>query len=142
MSWRYYDLFISHAWKYDDRYKGIVRLLESWLAFYWRDYSAPKGRPLVHPDTPVGQRELTQRLDEQIRQASCFVISAGMYVNHRAWVLTELDIARAYGKPVVAVKRLGASRVPVELHDADATVAWRAESLVKAIRKVSRPRRH
>lgn len=40
---RTYDLFISHAWAYDERYEGIVRLLNSVPGFSWRDYSVPRG---------------------------------------------------------------------------------------------------
>lgn len=138
MSWRYYDLFISHAWRHDHRYQGIVRLLDSHPRFYWRNYSVPRDEPLVDPATPIGKRRLTALLDEQIRQASCFVISASMSVYHREWVMKELNIAFAYEKPVIAVRSLGQLRVPVIFEDADALVGWRAASLVKEIRRVCR----
>lgn len=138
MSWRYYDLFISHAWTYDERYQGIVRLLNGYPRFYWRDYSVPRDRPLVDPRTPVGKRRLIALLDEQIRQASCFVISASMSIYHREWVMKELNIAYSYEKPVIAVRSLGQERVPVIFEDADAVVGWRAESLVTTIRRLCR----
>lgn len=134
MSWRYYNLFISHAWRHYRRYQGIVRLLNIHPRFYWRNYSVPRDRPLVDPATPVGKRRLT--VDEQIRPASCFVISASMCVYHREWVVKELNIAFAYEKPVITVRSLGQRRVPVIDADADAVVGWRAASLVDEIRRL------
>lgn len=137
MSSRYYDLFISHAWTYSERYDGIVRLLNSVPGFHWRDYSVPQNAPLVDSNTLIGKRILTGLLDEQIRQSSCFILVAGMFVHHREWVQIEIDIARAYGKPIVAVRRRGQERTPVEVEAlSNAIVNWNANSLVNAIFEV------
>lgn len=133
---RYYDIFISHAWDYDERYQGVVRLLNSVPRFYWRDYSVPWDRPIVDPRTEVGVRTLTAKLREQIRQASCFILVAGMFVNHREWVQREINIALGYGKPVIAVRRRGQQRTPLEVSAyARETVAWNSQSLVDAIQR-------
>lgn len=44
-----YDLFISHAWKYGDDYDRLVALLDSALYFSYRNYSAPKDKPIAAP---------------------------------------------------------------------------------------------
>lgn len=133
---RTYDIFISHAWAYDERYEGICRLLNSVSDFRWRDYSVPRSAPIVDRGTEIGVRILTRLLDEQIRQCSCFILVAGMFVYHRDWVQREINIARQYGKPIVAVRRRGAQRTPVEVEAyANETVNWSSNSLVSAIRQ-------
>lgn len=132
---RTYDIFISHAWAYDERYEGIVRLLNSVAGFSWRDYSVPRSAPIVDRNSLMGVNLLKARLREQIRQASCFILIAGMFVHHREWVQREITIAQNYGKPIIAVRRRGQLRTPAEVeHYADQTVNWNSISLVTAIR--------
>lgn len=138
MSWRYYSIFISHAWAYDGCHFGIVRLSHSHPCHYWRNYSASREGPFVDPGTPVGKQILTERLREQIRQASCFMISASKYIYHLERVLMELGIAREYGKPIVGVRSWGQLHVPRELDDAYDVMGWRAEAVVRAIRGACR----
>lgn len=136
---RAYDLFISHAWKYGERYDGIVRLLNSEERFSWRNYSVPQHDPLVDPETTIGKRKLTGLLREQIRQCSCFILVAGMYVYHREWIQIEIDIATGYGKPVIGVRRRGAQVTPAEvIRVSDRVVNWNTHSLTAAIREVCR----
>ena len=42
-----YDLFISHAWLYGDDYDNLINLLDKASYFYYRNYSAPKEKPLA-----------------------------------------------------------------------------------------------
>lgn len=131
---RSYDLFISHAWAFDERYQGICRLISSVPGFQWRDYSAPRQYPAVDPNTEVGRNTLRATLRERVRQSSCFVLSAGMFVNHRYWVQAEIDFAQEYGKPIVGVMRRGQERTPQLVYDvAHEVVAWNSNSIVNAI---------
>lgn len=134
----HYDLFISHAWDYDDRYDGICRLLDGQKgpSFSWRDYSAPKSHPIVDPGTEVGRNTLRRLLDERVRQCSCFVLVAGMFVNHRYWVQAEIDFALKYGKPIVGVLRRGQQRTPDYVYEVakNNVVAWYGPSIVQGIR--------
>lgn len=131
---RSYDLFISHAWSYDERYQGICRLLDSVPGFIWRDYSAPRTHPAVDPGTDVGRNTLRAILNERVRQSSCFLLSAGMFVNHRYWVQAEIDFAKYYRKPIIGVMRRGQERTPQSVYDiADEVVAWNSNSIASAI---------
>ena len=61
-----------------------------------------------------------------------------MYVNHRKWILEELEIAKSYGKPIVGIIPWGQERTPVEVHNAaKEMVGWNTESIVAAVRKWS-----
>lgn len=133
-----YDLFISHAWKYNEQYYRVVEMLNSAPLFNYRNYSVPKHDPLVDPNTVVGKRQLTGLLDKQVRPVNCVLIIAGMYVAHRYWLQTEIDLAQKYSKPIIGIKPWGHERVPLEVQNAAHTiVGWNTESIVKAIRTYS-----
>lgn len=48
-----YRLFISHAWKYGDDYDRLVRFLDNANYFSYRNYSAPREKPLFPAGTPA-----------------------------------------------------------------------------------------
>ncbi|EJB01741.1 TIR-like domain-containing protein (DUF1863) [Rhizobium leguminosarum bv. trifolii WSM597] len=141
-----YDVFISHAWSYSERYAGVIRLLDiassnlSW--FSYRDYSVPRNEPIIAPNETVRNSVLKGRLKEQIRQASCVIVPAGMYVNDRFWIQTEIDLALnafMYPKPIIGIRRRSQQRTPVELErQANVMVNWNSNSLATAIYEVCR----
>jgi hypothetical protein len=138
-----YNVFVSHAWDYSERYEGVLKLLKTatislqWFSF--RDYSVPKHAPLVDPDAAVRIAKLRALLKAQISHASCVIVPAGMYVNNRFWIQAELDIARSgflYAKPVIGIRRRSQLRTPVELEQqVDEMVNWNSTSLAEAIRR-------
>ncbi len=131
-----YDLLLSHVWRsaHNSEYYRLVRLLQGARNFKWRDYSVPEHDPLgTRTDA-----QLRRGLDRQIAPVNCFLVVAGMYVNHRKWIQQELDIAARYRKPVVAISPLGQQRIPVAVQvAASAVVGWRTESIVAAVRRLS-----
>jgi hypothetical protein len=132
-----YNLFISHAWAYDERYAGICRLLDSVPGFVWRDYSAPRDYPVVDPNSDIGRNRLRALLKERVRLSSCFVLAAGMYVDHRYWVQAEIEFAREYGKPILGVLRRGQQRTPDTVYQvSDKIVAWNSASIANGIREL------
>ena len=131
-----YDLFISHAWDYDERYAGICRLLDGQAGFSWRDYSAPRSHPAADPTTEIGRNTLRAILKERVRQCSCFILVAGAFVDHRYWIQAEIDFAQSYGKPIVGVMRRGQQRTPQTVYDVShEVVAWYGPSIVSAIQR-------
>ena len=131
------DIFVSHAWSYSDSYIGVVRLLDKASYFKWRNYSVPEHDPAVDPMKPVGKNKLTALLSEQIRQSSCFVVVAGMYVNHKEWIQTEIEIAQNYEKPIIGVRSRGQKITPKCIQDvADEICNWNAKSITDAIKRV------
>ena len=136
-----YNIFISHAWQYSDRYYDTIRLLDNAASKYsdfdYVDYSVPKHDPLIDPNTEIGNRKLTQLLRNQIAKASSIIVPAGMYVNNRYWIQKEIDIAvTGFQSPkrIIAIRRRGQQRTPQELIElADRTVKWSSTSLAKAV---------
>ncbi len=125
------DLFISHAWTHDADYHRLVGMLDDAPNFRWRNYSVPEHDPLEARSS----RGLAAALDRQIRPANLVIVLAGMYVNHREWLLAEIEMAQAYQKPILGVVPWGAERVPALIHQAAVEVVrWNINSIVDAIR--------
>ena len=126
-----YDLFISHAWRYDDDYYRLVGLLNNANYFKWRNYSVPQHDPLDVNNT----RRLAESLKQQIRPVNAVLIVSGMYVNHRNWIQYEIEVAQSYNKPIIGIEPWGSQRIPTEVQSAAITmVGWRTDSIVTAIR--------
>ncbi|MYB77114.1 MAG: nuclease [Chloroflexi bacterium] len=129
-----YDLFISHAWRYDDDYYRIVNFLEAANNFRYRNYSVPQHDPLDANDTA----RLALALQRQISPVNIVLVLSGMYVNYREWIQYEIGVAENYGKPIVGIKPWGSQRIPTAVQSAAVTmVGWNTSSIVDAIRKYS-----
>ena len=130
-----YGLFISHAWSYGDSYTRLVNMLQAAPNFYFRNYSAPEDKPICDPGTPIGKRALQEAIENKIRCVNCVLVVSGMYYNHREWMQYEIDTAKAYLKPIIAVRPRGGERTPIEISNCAAeVVGWNASSIVDAIR--------
>lgn len=129
-----YNLFISHAWDYNEAYYNLVNMLNSAQYFSYKNYSVPEHDRL---DTRTNQ-ELEIALYSQISPCSCVLIIAGMYYNHRHWLQKEIDIANYYKKPIIVVRPWGSERIPQELAANEFHVVnWQTSSIVDAIRQYS-----
>ena len=133
---RTYKVFISHAWDYRGEYEGLVNLLNSSPFFLWENLSVPKHRPLPSLlSLPDSYRNLVRQLDARISQADCLLVLAGMYVSHRGWIQSEIEAAKDFGKPIIAVEPRGSERYPEALKRyADTRVGWNSSSITAAIR--------
>jgi len=131
-----YDLFLSHMWRKTDNseYYKLESFLKEANNFSWRNYSVPEHDPLGTKT----DKELREALNRHIRPVNCFLIVSGMYVNHRKWIIEELEIATSYGKPIVGIIPWGQERTPLEVQNAaNEMVGWNTESIVAAVRKWS-----
>ena len=130
-----YDLFISHAWKYGDDYDRLVALLDSALYFSYRNCSAPKDRPIAAPWERLSKAVLRAHLERKIRPVNAVLVISGMYYSYHEWMQMELDTARDYDKPVIAIRPRGNAFIPAEVNKAACSVVnWNTYSIVEAIR--------
>ena len=130
-----YGLFLSHAWKNDSDYCELVKMLESDDSFEFKNYSVPDCGSPVDLDEAAQKNKLISVLDEQIRGADCVLILSGMYASDSYWISKEIKIAKAYNKPVIAVKSKDLGKVPKAIQDdAVKVVAWDVESIVDAVK--------
>ncbi|MCF8409241.1 MAG: TIR domain-containing protein [Crocinitomicaceae bacterium] len=133
-----YDLFLSHAWKYNSDYYRLEQFLKAAPYFKFRNYSVPIHNPLVDPNTPTGIRFLTGELERQVKPVNCVLVLAGMYAAHSDWIHREINLANKYNKPIIGVIPWGQQRVPLVVQNAShAMVGWNTNSIISAIRELS-----
>ncbi len=133
-----YDLFLSHAWRYNSDYYKLESLLKNTPNFYFRNYSVPTHNPLIDPNIHVGKRTLTNELDQQVRPVNCVLILSGMYAAHSEWIEKEIMLAKKYNKPIIGVKPWGQQRIPLIVQNAaHEIVGWNSISITSAIRRNS-----
>jgi hypothetical protein len=127
---RTYKVFISHAWRYDDDYYRVEKMLNQAPNFQWKNLSVPRHDPILNSE------QLTKELHNQMRPSEAFVILAGMYVSHSDWIQYEINFARRIGRPIIGIKPWGNTVIPKAVQDgADEIVGWNTDSIVAAIRK-------
>jgi hypothetical protein len=99
-------VFISHSWAYSDHYDTLSAWIfeENWstgqASLDLRDYSVPRHDP-IH-DAPNSQA-LRDAIFARIRRSHVVVIPTGVYASYSSWIKKEIDGAKGYGKPILAV---------------------------------------
>ncbi len=127
-----YKIFISHAWRYDDDYNGIVGLLNNANNFSWANYSVPHHDPVYARN----REKLEELLVNQMKFAEAFVVPAGMYLHYSDWIQFELNYGSSKDKPIIGVYPWGSERAPQALQDVAAEmVGWSSNSITSAIRR-------
>lgn len=130
-----YKLFISHSWAYGDAYEKLVNFFNEHPNFKWSDYSVPKSDP-IH-NAPSSQA-LYEAIKRQVASVNCVIILAGVYSTYSTWINKEIQIAKIYSKPIIAVEPWGSERTSqIVKINADAIVKWQSISIVSAIRQYS-----
>src|SRR5437868_1789681 len=127
---RNYNVFISHAWKYNDDYYRLEKWLHEYPNFVCTNLSVPEHDPIANV------AELKYHLHKQMRPAHVFIILSGMYVAHSDWIQYEINFARWTGRPIIGIRPWGSSMVPVAVQNAAVEiVGWNSDSIVTAIRR-------
>jgi len=126
---RTYNVFISHAWNYNEDYYRLEQFLNGAPNFSWNNLSVPEHDPILNSE------QLTSQLNNQMRPANVFLILAGMYVAHSEWIQYEINFARRIGRPIVGIRPWGAVNMPQAVQNAaNEVVGWNTDSIVSAIR--------
>jgi hypothetical protein len=111
-----------------------VEFLNQELGFFY-NHSVPQNDP-VH--TNGTDWDLYQKIDAKIRGCSCVVILAGVYSTYSKWINKEIEIAKKYGKPIIAVEYWGAERTSTAVKNAATEIVkWNANSIASAVRRHS-----
>lgn len=132
-----YRLFISHAWKYGDNYIRLTNLLDNAPLFSYRNYSAPREKPLFPSGTPYTNSDIARKITDKIAPSQVTLVISGMYTAYSDWMRYEIDESLRMGKPIIGIIPWGNSDIPqyVKAH-ADDIVGWNTDSIVSAIRKL------
>lgn len=137
MSTRQIHIFISHAWAHSHHYDTLASWIfqEPWrvgqASLDFRDYSVPKNNPIHNVQST---QALQDAIYNQISRSHVVVIPSGMYAAYRNWIQKEIDGAKLYNKPILAVNPWGQERkAGVVLNNADDGVGWNKQPLINAI---------
>lgn len=126
-------IFISNCWDYKDQYYTVEKWIDD-SDIDWQNMSIP-----AHDPKDVSTNaELEEKIDNNIRNSSLFIILSGMYVSqtNRKWIDKELDIAVKYNKIIIGVKPWGNDNIPSEVQaNANEIVNWNSKSLINVIKK-------
>ena len=129
-----YRLFISHAWRYSERYERMIGFLDAAPRFIYANHSVPENRAFGR----MSVAQLQEQLREQIRPVEVVIIIGGMYVAHSDWIQFEIDYAEFLGKPILGIRPRGAQVMPAAVtRAADEVVNWNTDSIVGAIRRLA-----
>ena len=106
-----YHLFISHSWNYSNTYNDLIRLLDS------KAY------------------QLKAAIRNQMQNASCVLILAGVYSTYSKWINIEIQLAQEMGKKIIAIEPWASERTSLVVkRAANDIVKWNTDSIVGAIR--------
>lgn len=129
-----YRLFISHSWTYGDAYDKMIQFFEEQGLDYY-NHSVPKNDPIHTNGT---DKQLRDAIEAKIKGTSCIIILAGVYASYSKWIQKEIEIAKSYSKPIIAVEPWGAERTSTIVKvNADKTVKWQGKSIVDAIKELA-----
>lgn len=137
MSTKQIHVFISHAWSYSSHYETLAEWIfnKNWsvgqASLDFRDFSVPRSDPIHNANNNA---QLKRALFNQISRSHVIVIPTGMYATYSKWIQKEIDGARDYSKPILAVNPWGAQRTSsIVSSAADKLVGWNSETVVGAI---------
>jgi len=137
MSTRQIHVFISHAWSYSEHYETLEKWIfkENWsvgsASLDFRDFSIPKSHPIHNAKNAEALR---LAIYNQIAQSHVIVIPTGMYANYSEWIQKEIDGAKGYVKPILAVNPWGQQRASgVVVENSDKHVGWNKQSVIDGI---------
>lgn len=131
------NVFVSHSWKYTGHYDKIAEWLfrTGWnvagTPLRFLDYSIPESNPIPNPQNTLA---LQSAIYAEMVKSHIIVIPMGMYAQHSTWIQKEIDGARYYRKPILAVNPWGQERkASVVANAADDVVGWSKESVAKGV---------
>lgn len=140
MSTHQIHVFISHSWAYSGHYETLSTWIfsERWAfgqaLLDFRNFSIPRNDPIHNVGSTA---QLQSAIFNKIARSHVVVIPSGMYTNYSKWIQKEIDGAKSYQKPIVAVNPWGQERrAGVVLNNADIGVGWNKKPIVEAIWQV------
>lgn len=140
MSTQQIHVFISHSWSYSDHYDTLADWIfnRSWsvgqASLNFQDFSVPKNDPIHNANSDAALKEA---IYNKIARSHVVIIPSGIYANHSKWIQKEIDGAKAYGKPILAVNPHGQERKSGRVLDAAAEgVGWNKKPVISAIWKL------
>lgn len=131
------NVFISHSWSYSNHYDRLAGWIfeEEWSSngqrIHFFNTSVPRDNPIHFAPNDA---TLQQAIYERICNSHVVVIPTGMYANYSKWIRKEIDGAKLYRRPIIAVDPWAQKRSSsVVAGAADASVGWNKQSIIDAV---------
>lgn len=131
------NVFISHSWDYSGHYDRLAEwiFVENWetngVRVNFFNTSVPRDDPIHNAPNAAA---LKTAIYYRIVNSDVVVIPTGMYVNRSDWIQKEIDGARLYAKPILAVNLWGQQRASSVVRSVAArSVGWSKQSIVDAV---------
>lgn len=131
------NIFISHAWAYSGHYETLSDWIfhERWsvgqASLKFHNYSVPKNDRIHNTSNDA---QLRDAIYNQIRRTHVIVIPSGMYAQYSKWIKKEIDGAKQYKKPILAVNPFGQQRKPgIVTDNADEAVGWNKKPVINGL---------
>jgi len=130
-----YKIFVTHAFQPHEEYSRTFEFLESRDNFFYLNFSDPEGKPEFG-----GEGGLQEAIRNQIRHVEAVLFPVGLHAQEPKLIDFELDVAKAFSKPIIAIKAFGGTQaLPIKaLEAAVESVAWDARLMIDAIRRHGR----
>ena len=136
------SLFISHSWSYPGHYETLAEWVfdRRWEAggvpIIFTDRSIPKNDPIHNA---ANDQQLQDAIFRRIYLSDIVIIPTGMYASYSYWIQKEIDGAREFYVPILAVNPWGQERKSSVVSEAAVeTVGWNCQSVLNAICKIRR----
>jgi hypothetical protein len=130
-----YKIFVTHAFQPHEEYSRVFEFLESRDNFFYLNFSDPEGKPEFG-----GEEGLQEAIRNQIRHVEAVLFPVGLHAQEPKLIDFELDVAKAFNKPIIAIQAFGGTQaLPRQaLEKAVESVAWDARLMIEAIRRHGR----
>lgn len=138
------NVFISHSWSYSNHYDRLAEWIfdETWTVngqrIQFTNTSVPRDNPIHFAPNDAA---LQQAIYQRIANSHVVVIPTGMYANYSKWIRKEIDGARVYRKPILAVDPWAQKRASSVVADAaDDAVGWNKQPIINAVWRLGNQR--
>lgn len=138
------NVFISHSWSYSDHYDRLAEWIfdETWTVngqrIQFTNTSVPRDNPIHFAPNDAA---LQQAIYQRIADSHVVVIPTGMYANYSKWIRKEIDGAKVYRKPILAVDPWAQKRASSVVADAaDDAVGWNKQPIINAVWRLGNQR--
>jgi len=140
MSTKQIHVFISHSWAYSNHYASLSDWIfnDNWsvgqASLDFRNFSVPKNDPIHNA---VNDLQLKNAIYDKISRSHVLVIPTGMYTNYSKWIKKEIEGAKYYGKPILAINPHGQQKkAGIVVNSADEFAGWNKKPVIDAIWKL------
>lgn len=138
------NVFISHSWSYSNHYDRLAEWIfdETWTVngqrIQFTNTSVPRDNPIHFAPNDAA---LQQAIYQRIADSHVVVIPTGMYANYSKWIRKEIDGAKVYRKPILAVDPWAQKRASSVVADAaDDAVGWNKQPIINAVWRLGNQR--